>query len=114
MDNACAPRASPEPDQTRVKSLLGATDRTLNEDEMLEHIVPEFVPIIDLNESDRLFSVMKREWKSKLDTALKPGLTPPILSLTIGWQTDLFDKFPKAMVSLDASACPVPSAEDIA
>lgn len=49
-----------------------------------------------------------------LNTELKSGLTPPKLGLTIDWEPDVFDKFPKAMASLDAFSCPVTSAEYIA
>ena len=52
-------------------------------------------------------------WKSALNPELTPSLTASKPDLTIGWESNVFERFPKAMASLDTFAYPVIGAQYI-
>ena len=110
-----APRESPEPDQTSIKSLRRVIGQTTTESDTMDGIVSEVITTKALKGSAKVVSVTNREWKSMLNTELEPCLTPPRPDKTIGWGAHAFTrKYPKACASLNSFMFPIKSERTLA
>ena len=110
-----APRESPEPSEGSIEELRRDIDDATTERATRDAILPKVIPLKALILSDTATSVPATEWKSVLDTELKPSLTAPKPDRTIGWESSPFRQdFPKACASLETFMLPVIGARCLA
>ena len=103
-----APRDSPEPSEVSMEILRQDINDATTERATRDAILPKVIPVKALIISDTATSVPAAEWRSVLDTDLKPSLTAPKPDRTIGWEYRVFNRdFTKACASLKTFMRPV-------
>ena len=102
------------PDQAIIERIQETIDEAPNELAIVARILPKVIPVDAFTGSSTACSAPDIMWTSALSPELTPSFTAPKPDLRIGCESDVFERFPKAMASLDTFGCLVISAQYIA
>ncbi len=103
-------RESPGPDDIEAENLRAQLTNANNESASIKDILPQLVPLLSMQLENDTTCVKDQPWRREiaLQPDLKPALTTPKPTVTIGWRPEVFkSRFKEAYKSLQAFISPI-------